>query len=98
MNVTWEIDDPALAERLERDRLTSRQSVFLDMGPDKKLETGKNKNIGLGRLREAVGQNTPGQPWAPSMLEGAAGRITVEHVLRDGVPYDQVARVTSMNG
>lgn len=96
MDVTWEIDDEELKQKLERDRLTVRQSVFLDI-EDGKLATGKNKNVQLGKLRDALGQNKPGKSWKPSDLEGAGpARIQVSHRERDGITYDQVARVTAM--
>jgi len=93
LDVTWDIDDPALAERLGRESVTVRQSVFLDISDSGGIAVGPNKNVGLGRLREAVGQNNPG-PWSPAMLEGAGpARITVEHRIDGENTYDGVKRV-----
>ena len=39
---------------------------------------GKNKNVQLGKLREALGQNGPGA-WSFGMLEGASGIVRIEH-------------------
>lgn len=71
MRVIWRITDNDLANQLDRVP-TVRQDVWLDV--DKRtggLDFAKGKNIGVGRLREALGQNNPGQRWAPGMLKGA---------------------------
>lgn len=71
MDVTWNILDDAVKSKLDRDKVTVRQSIWLDMTAQGQLDMGKGKNVGLGRLRSAVGQNDPGKPWAPGMLTGA---------------------------
>jgi hypothetical protein len=97
MNVTWVIDAPQIAESLGREELTSRQSVFLDINDSGNLDTGPNKNVGLGKLRAAVGQNQPGKPWSPAMLEGAGPcMVKVEHVIRDEDTFDNVTRVAKL--
>ena len=70
LDVTHLIHDEALAEKMGMDRLTVRQGIFLDIEPDGRIALGPNKNVRLGRLREAVGQNAPG-PWNFQMLKGA---------------------------
>lgn len=97
LNITWAIDDPALAEKLGRQSLTCRQSVFLDLNDNGALATGANKNVGLGRLRKALGQNQPGKPWSPAMLEGAGPcLLKVEHVINGEDTYDQVTKVAAL--
>jgi len=70
MDVTWAIDNPELAENLGRKNLTVRQSIWLDTTETGTLDAGPNKNVQLGRLREAVGQNGKGK-WKPADLIGA---------------------------
>lgn len=79
LDVTWEIDDQPVKELLGRDKVTVKQSVFLDISASGGLDMGKGKNVGLGRLRDAVNLNGPGQPFAPSMLNGRIAKITVTH-------------------
>ena len=43
------------------------------------LVFGRGRNVGLGRLREAFGQNQNGRPWSPSMLGGQVARLKVKH-------------------
>lgn len=77
LDLTWDIDDGALKERLQRDKITVRQSLMLDLSDSGSLDTSKGRNVALGRLREALGLNNPGQPFAFSMLEGKVGRVSV---------------------
>ncbi len=98
LDVQWAIDDPALAERLNRQELLVRQSIFLDLTPNGALDLGPNKNVRLGRLREAVGQNQPGQPWNLRMLEGAGpARIGVRHrTTEEGQVFEEVYKVAKL--
>lgn len=79
LDLKWEIDSPELVAELGR-KPTVKQGIMLDMSPDQTgLDMGKGRNVGLGRLREAVGKNRPGQPFSFSMLPGNAARIVVSH-------------------
>lgn len=88
LDVTWSIDDAGVAEETGLDNPTCRQSVFLDLTPEGGLDYGKGKNIQLGRLREAVGQNSGA--WSPSMLEGSAAIVKVEHRIYEGKTFADV--------
>lgn len=96
LDVTWEIDDEGVRAETGMDHPTCRQSVFLDMNDNGSLATGKGKNVQLGRLREALGQNNPNQPWAPSMLEGNVARVTVSHRMYEGNIFADVKGVTKI--
>lgn len=99
MDVVWEIDDPQLAEEIGRDPVRVRQSIFLDMTEQGGLDLGKGKNRQLGFLREAVGQNSEGQPWSPRMLQGQVALINVGHRPNNDNPeilYDEVRRVAPL--
>lgn len=77
LDVTWSIDDPAQKEKTGRDNLTVRQGIFLDRTESGSLDFGKGKNVGLGKLREAIGLNQPGQPFNFTMIEGRPAIIKV---------------------
>ncbi|MFQ5742011.1 MAG: hypothetical protein ACE5HV_00300 [Acidobacteriota bacterium] len=71
LDVTCLIHDEELAAKLGLERITVRAGIWLDLDPRTgALLFGPNRNIKLGRLREAVGQNGP-KPWSFKMLEGA---------------------------
>jgi len=82
MEVIWIVDDASVRELLGMDEPTSRQTVWLDFTEAGALEFGKNKNVGLGRLRDALGQNT-GAPWKPTDLLGQVATVDIKHRLGD---------------
>lgn len=81
LDASIEIDDARAREVTGRDKVSVRYSCLVDLSADGRgLDMSKGKNIGLNRLREAVGQNTPGRPWSPSMLIGQAVKAKVKNV------------------
>lgn len=83
LDLIWNIDDQNVKTMLERDKVTVKQGIMLDITESGGLDMGKGKNVGLGRLREATGLNTPGQPFSFKMLEGKAAKISVKHRIND---------------
>jgi hypothetical protein len=80
LDITWDIDSPELKAELGRDKITVKQGIMLDMTPDGTgLDMGKGKNVGLGRLREAIGKNTPGQSFSFSQIAGNVCKVLVKH-------------------
>lgn len=79
LEVKWAIDDQGVRDATGMQKPTVRQTIWLDVTEAGGLDGGKGKNIGLGKLREAVGQNKPGQRWAPGMLVGQVARVVVKH-------------------
>jgi hypothetical protein len=62
-------DDGGLAAKLgAREQYVHRETYWLDFTENGGLAFGPDKNIRLGQLRAALGQNEKGIPWAPSML------------------------------
>lgn len=96
MDVVWVVDDPAVAKQIGVENPKVRQSIFLDVTDSGALDTSKGKNIGLGRLREALGQNKPG-PWAPSQLLGQSAKVRVSHRLYEGNIYADVKGVAPLS-
>lgn len=68
LEVPFLIDDAELKATLGRESVSHRESFWLDFDANGKLDTGPDKNVNLGKLRDALGQNVTGQPWAPAML------------------------------
>ena len=67
-----------LTKKLNMDRLSVQHSLFIDVDKQGRLAFGVNKNVALGRLREALGQNKSGKPWSFQLLKGAGPvKITV---------------------
>lgn len=96
LRVKWALDDAGVKEQLGRDKVTVSQDMFLDMTDGGALDMGKGKNVSLGRLREAVGQNDPARPWAPNMLIGTVAKVKVEHEVVKGEVYARVTGTTKL--
>lgn len=77
LDVSYKIldDDGSLREAISREpKLT--HGYFMDI-VDGKFDFAKGKNVQIHRVRDAVGQNVPGQPWMPGNLKGQALQIVV---------------------
>jgi len=96
LDLTWELESMDLKHALGRDKITVKQGIMLDLTPDGALDFGTGRNVSLGRLREAVGLNTPGQPFAFSMLQGRAANVKVTHRLVEDEAYPEVKSVSAM--
>lgn len=98
LEVTWAISDQAARDATGLENPTVRQTIWLDVTPQGGLDNGRGKNVGLGKLRSALGQNTPGQPWSPGMLIGQAAGLEVSHRSgkEPGEVYAQVKAVTAL--
>ena len=96
LDVTWSIDDASVEAATGMKNPTVRQSVFLDITEAGGLDTSKGKNISLGKLREALGQNTAGKPWQPGMLIGGVAKINVKHRLVEDNVYADVKGVAKL--
>ena len=80
MDVKWNINDDGgqLRELLGRDPSVT-QGIGLDFTKEGALEMGKGRNVALGQLREALGQNVSGKPWSPIMLGGQVAQAVGVH-------------------
>lgn len=96
LDLFWESDDAEVAKVTGMEKSQVRQSIFLDFTESGALDTSKGKNVQLGKLRDALGQNNPGQPWSPAMLEGAPAIIRVEHRQYEGNTYADVKGVRAI--
>lgn len=99
LSIKWYIPDEQLKALLGMEHPTVTDSIFLDM-ENGKLAFGPNKNVRLGRIREAAGQNDPKKPWSFAMLKGA-GPVKIKVGSRpatdgSGDSYPTVERVAKV--
>lgn len=80
LNIQIELADDALKTLLKREKIIVYYSPMLDLTSSGGLDMGPQRNVALGALRTATGQNTKGQPWQPAMLVGHMVRCSVKHV------------------
>ena len=93
VDLEWTIDDEKLKAELGRTPKV-RQSIMLDVTAGGGLDFGKGKNVGLGRLREALNQNADGKPWSFAMLGSQVAKIKVKQRLYEDKIFAEVADVT----
>lgn len=96
LDLTLEITDPEYLAQVPGtpEKVVTNLGVMLEL-QNGSIATGPNKNIKLGRLREATGTN--GKPLA--MMEGAFIRITIgqkPHPTEEGVVLDEVVGYTKV--
>lgn len=93
LDITWNIQDDKVKADLGREKLTCRQTLWLDINDSGSLEMGKGKNIALGQLREALGMNTG--KFSFTSLEGAGpARVIVKNSTgKDGQEFANVTKV-----
>ena len=96
LKITWSLEDQAVRDLLGRDKVVVAQDIMLDITETGSLDMGKGRNVGLGRLREATNLNTPGQPFAFSMLVGRMAKVKVTHRLVDNVPFAEIKAVAKL--
>lgn len=93
LDIQWSIDDPSVKELLGRDKVTVKQGIMLDLTDAGGLDMGKGRNVGLGRLREALDLNQPGRPFSFTMLTGRVARVSVSHRIADDNIFAEVKQV-----
>jgi hypothetical protein len=102
LNLQLEIvdSDQKVAATTHRDKNIVKYDVTIDLNEaGNGLDMREGMNVGLGRLRSAVGQNSPGRPWAFSHLGGQIIGFTLIHKLdRNGEPRETVTSVKKVGG
>lgn len=77
-NCPFSIQDETVKAQMERETVYADQQIILDTNELGQLDLGKGKNVKLGQIREALGQNAAG-PWNIMNLRGA-GPLLVQVV------------------
>lgn len=92
--IPWVIENNAAVTQVTgRPKNTVRQSIMLDLTPEGGLDMGKGMNVQLGKVREAVGLNTPGSPFSFRMIQGRSAKVKVEHEPYNGQLYAKVGAI-----
>jgi hypothetical protein len=101
--IPMEILDENVRVQMGRDKVISRYRGFIDFvngDTGGELDFSEGKNVKLGRLREVLGQNQPGQPWNFQMLAGRGPFMGYHKVTSDKKDpdrkYGEITRVTKM--
>lgn len=88
------VQDPGVQALLKRDKIVVFHDFLLEMTEDGSgIDMGEGKNVGLGRIREATGLNTPGQEWNFGMFVGRPLKVHIEHEVYNGEAYAKATKV-----
>ena len=96
LDLEWVIEDPRVTDITQRKPTKVRQSIMLDFTESGALDMGKGRNVALGRLREAVNMNQPGQAFSFRKLQGAMAKVKVTHSVADDTIYDEIRSVARL--
>lgn len=95
LEILWDVQDENVKQLLGRDTVRVPQQQMLDLTDTGQLDFSKGKNVGLGRIREALGLNTPGEPFAFSMIQGRMAKVKVSHRPYNDDLFAEVKAITS---
>lgn len=99
LRLRWKIVDDAKLAQLNKSAASVNQDLWLDINAQGGLDEGEGKNVGLGRVLEALNLN--GQQWSPGMLKGMGPCILRIKQRPDSKNpenvYNDVSRVTKLS-
>lgn len=97
LDVFCEVDNPDVRNICKRDEVIVKHGIMLDMDETgQELATGPGKNVGLGRLREAVGLNNDNEAFSFNMLIGRRLLGKVSHRLEGEDIFAEVKTVAKL--
>lgn len=79
LQIIWNVADDEVRQVTGRAENKVRQDLMLDLTEDGRLDMSKGMNVRLGKLREAVGLNKPGQPFQFGMIQGQMAKLKIGH-------------------
>jgi hypothetical protein len=91
LGIPWLILDEGVRNEMKRDKVIVTQDIFISVDDAGKLVTGEGENVDLGRIRAALGLNTPGFSFA--QLPGS-GPVKVMVTMDTYDPENPRAKVT----
>jgi hypothetical protein len=97
LEIVWDIQDENVKALIGRDVVKVTQQQMLDLTDTGALDLGKGKNVGLGRIREALGLNTPGEPFAFGMIQGRMAKVAVSHRTYNDEIFAEIKKIASAN-
>lgn len=95
LEILWDIQDDNVKALLGRDTVKCGQQQMLDLTDTGALDMGKGKNVGLGRIREALGLNKPGEPFSFGMIQGRMAKVVVSHRTSGEDIYAEIKKIAT---
>ncbi len=95
LDIYWSIDDADLRKKFDRDIVTVKQSLLLEVNENDSLAVGPGQNPALGRLRAALNLNGKGFSF-PKFKGAGPARVLVIHRVVDADTYSEIKKVVPM--
>jgi hypothetical protein len=93
VKIPFEIVDDTARALAQREKIIVYYDCFLDLNPDGTLATGDDKNVRIGALREALGQNQESD-WTFQRFFGAGPFMAkINHQTNKNNPDEKFGRV-----
>lgn len=95
LEILWDIQDDNVKQLLGRDTVKVMQQQMLDLTETGALDLAKGKNVGLGRIREALDMNKAGEPFSFAMMQGRMAKVNVTHRPYGDDLFAEIKRIAS---
>jgi hypothetical protein len=89
----YSILDEAVKKQLEREKVVAVDGFLVDLTDSGDIDFGQDRNIKLGRVREATGCNKPGDEWSFPGFKGKIVKVKIGHEMYEGEPQTRVQNV-----
>jgi hypothetical protein len=96
LDIFWLIEDANVKQYLNREEVLVKQGLMLDLTDTGALDMTKGKNIGLGRLREAIGKNDANEQFSFAMLPGMSAKVVVSHRVNGEDTFPEIKQVAKL--
>jgi len=87
---------PHIKQLVGLPKVTIQDGIMLDLTDAGSIDYAPGKNSKLRRYREALGLNTPGQSFAPRMMEGRTVRCKIKNEPYEGDIFDKIESVAKV--
>lgn len=96
VTIPWTIDSEEQRQKTKRSSIVVKQDLMLDTTSDGMLDMSEGRNIGLGRLRDALGLNRKGVPFKFDQIPGKAAKVRVSRREYEGRLYEEIKAVAPL--
>lgn len=83
------------ADGKPREKVVAVDGWLVDLTDGGDIDFGPDRNINLGRLREATGCNKPGDEWSFPGFKGKVVKVKIGHEMYEGEPRTRVQNVAA---
>lgn len=87
------LDEQCLAQLPGREKVVAVDGWLVDLTDGGDIDFSPDRNVNLGRVREATGCNKPGDEWSFPGFKNQIVKVKITHEMYDGEPRTRVSNV-----